>query len=82
MRPGTIPATTGVIKAKAGKPVDARIVNTSSRSGLYCNIAQANYALAKAGVASFAIVAARELQRYGVTVNAIAPRATTRFTSA
>ena len=67
-------------QSKVGKPVDARIVNTTSHSGLFCNIGQANYAAAKAGIASFSIVAARELQRYGVTVNAIAPRATTRMT--
>jgi NAD(P)-dependent dehydrogenase (short-subunit alcohol dehydrogenase family) len=65
---------------KAGKTVDARVVNTSSHSGLFCNIGQANYAAAKAGIASFTLVAARELQRYGVTVNAIAPRAETRMT--
>ena len=67
-------------QSKAGQPVDARIINTTSHSGLYCNIGQANYATAKVGIASFSIVAARELQRYGVTVNAIAPRATTRMT--
>lgn len=65
---------------KEGKPVDARVVNTTSHSGLFCNIGQANYAAAKAGIASFSLVAARELQRYGVTVNAIAPRAETRMT--
>ena len=67
-------------QTKAGKKVDARIINTTSHSGLFCNIGQANYAAAKAGIASFSIVAARELERYGVTVNAIAPRATTRMT--
>ena len=67
-------------QSKAGKKVDARIINTTSHSGLFCNIGQANYAAAKAGIASFSIVTARELQRYGVTVNAIAPRATTRLT--
>lgn len=65
---------------KEGKKVDARVINTSSHSGLFCNIGQANYAAAKAGIAAFSLVAARELQRYGVTVNAIAPRATTRMT--
>ena len=65
---------------KAGRKVDARVINTTSHSGLFCNIGQANYAAAKAGIASFSIVAARELQRYGVTVNAIAPRAETRMT--
>lgn len=67
-------------QAKAGKMPDARVINTTSHSGLYCNVGQANYAAAKAGIASFSIVAARELARYGVTVNAIAPRATTRMT--
>ena len=67
-------------QTKAGKKVDARIINTTSHSGLFCNIGQANYAAAKAGIASFSLVAARELERYGVTVNAIAPRATTRMT--
>ena len=67
-------------EAKEGRMPDARVINTTSHSGLYCNIGQANYAAAKAGIASFSIVAARELQRYGVTVNAIAPRATTRMT--
>jgi len=65
---------------KIGKEVDARVINTTSHSGLFCNVGQANYAAAKAGIASFSLVAARELQRYGVTVNAIAPRATTRMT--
>ena len=67
-------------QSKAGKPVDARIINTTSHSGLYCNVGQSNYAAAKAGIASFSLVAARELQRYGVTVNAICPRANTRMT--
>lgn len=65
---------------KAGRKVDARVINTTSHSGLFCNIGQANYAAAKAGIASFSLVTARELERYGVTVNAIAPRATTRMT--
>ena len=67
-------------QTKEGKKVDARVINTSSHSGLYGNIGQVNYAAAKAGIASFSIVAARELQRYGVTVNALAPRAQTRMT--
>jgi NAD(P)-dependent dehydrogenase (short-subunit alcohol dehydrogenase family) len=63
-----------------GGPVDAVIVNTASESGLYGNAAQANYAAAKAGIASMTIVIARELERYGVRVNAIAPVARTRLT--
>ncbi len=68
-------------QSKAGKQPDARIINTTSHSGLFCNVGQANYAAAKAGIASLSIVAARELQRYGVTVNALAPRAETRMTA-
>jgi NAD(P)-dependent dehydrogenase (short-subunit alcohol dehydrogenase family) len=66
---------------KAGKPVDARIINTSSVSGIYGNPGQTNYGAAKAGIASFTIIAARELKRYGITVNCIAPGALTRLTS-
>jgi NAD(P)-dependent dehydrogenase (short-subunit alcohol dehydrogenase family) len=67
-------------QSKAGKPVDGRIINTTSHSGLFGNIGQANYAAAKAGIASFTVVVARELARIGVTANAIAPRANTRLT--
>ncbi|GAC1517144.1 MAG: SDR family oxidoreductase [Acidimicrobiales bacterium] len=67
-------------RSKAGEPVEARIVNTSSGAGLAGSIGQANYAAAKAGIAAFTIVAAAELARYGVTVNAIAPSARTRMT--
>lgn len=68
------------VESKAGRQRDARIINTTSGSGLWGNIGQANYAAAKAGVASFTIVIARELQRIGVTANAIAPRAQSRMT--
>jgi NAD(P)-dependent dehydrogenase (short-subunit alcohol dehydrogenase family) len=68
------------IQSKAGKPVDGRIINTTSHSALFANIGQANYAAAKAGIAALSQLAARELQRIGVTVNAIAPRANTRMT--
>jgi NAD(P)-dependent dehydrogenase (short-subunit alcohol dehydrogenase family) len=67
-------------RSKAGEDNDARIVNTSSGSGLYGNPGQTNYGAAKAGIASFTIIAARELERYGVTANAIAPGARTRMT--
>ncbi len=67
-------------QSKAGEAVDARIINTSSPSGIYGNIGQTNYGAAKAGIASFTIIAAMELARYGVTVNAIAPAALTRMT--
>lgn len=67
-------------ESKAGRPVDARVINTTSHSGLFGNIGQGNYAAAKAGIAALTIVAAREFQRIGVTVNAVAPRANTRLT--
>jgi NAD(P)-dependent dehydrogenase (short-subunit alcohol dehydrogenase family) len=67
-------------QAKAGNEVDGRIINTSSPSGIYGNVGQTNYGTAKAGIAAFTIIAAKELGRYGVTVNAIAPAALTRMT--
>jgi NAD(P)-dependent dehydrogenase (short-subunit alcohol dehydrogenase family) len=67
-------------QAKAGETVDARIINTTSVSGIYGNPGQTNYGAAKMGIAGFTIIAARELGRYGVTVNAIAPGALTRLT--
>ncbi len=67
-------------RSKAGEQVRAHIVNTSSEAGLFGNVGQANYSAAKAGIASMTWVLARELGRFGVTVNAIAPRARTRMT--
>lgn len=67
-------------RAKRGETNDARIINTSSGSGLYGNPGQCNYGAAKAGIASMTDIAAKELARYGVTVNAIAPAALTRMT--
>jgi NAD(P)-dependent dehydrogenase (short-subunit alcohol dehydrogenase family) len=66
--------------SKAGEEVDARVINTSSSSGIYGNVGQANYGAAKAGIAAFTVITAMELERYGVTVNAIAPAALTRMT--
>jgi hypothetical protein len=60
--------------------VDARIINTSSTSGIYGNVGQANYGAAKAGIAAQTTIAAEELHRYGVTVNAVSPTAHTRMT--
>jgi NAD(P)-dependent dehydrogenase (short-subunit alcohol dehydrogenase family) len=65
---------------KGNGPVKARIINTTSTSGIYGNVGQTNYGAAKAGIAAFTIIAARELARYGVTVNAISPSAHTRMT--
>jgi NAD(P)-dependent dehydrogenase (short-subunit alcohol dehydrogenase family) len=67
---------------KAGETdLAARIINTTSVSGVYGNIGQSNYGAAKAGIAAMTIIAARELQRYGITVNAISPHAYTRMTA-
>ena len=60
--------------------MNARIINTTSVSGIYGNAGQTNYGAAKAGIAAFTIIAVRELGRYGITVNAIAPGAITRMT--
>lgn len=65
---------------KAGKTVDARIINTSSGAGLQGSIAQAAYATAKGGIAALTLVQAAELGRYGITANALAPSARTRMT--
>jgi NAD(P)-dependent dehydrogenase (short-subunit alcohol dehydrogenase family) len=67
-------------KVKDGREVSAAIVNTSSTSGLLGNPGQTNYGAAKAGIAAFTVIAAQELGRYGVRVNAIAPAARTRMT--
>jgi len=67
-------------QAKAGNPVDARVINTSSGAGLMGSVGQGNYSAAKAGIVGLTLVAAAEMSRYGVTVNAIAPAARTRMT--
>ena len=68
-------------KAKAGEDVYGRIINTASPSGIYGNVGQTNYGAAKAGIASFSIIAAQELVKYGVTVNCLAPTAWSRMTA-
>ena len=68
--------------SKSGEEVHARVINTSSPSGVFGNVGQANYGAAKAGIVGFTLIAAQELQRYGVTVNALAPNARTRMTEA
>ena len=67
---------------KAGRARDARVINTSSGAGLQGSVGQATYSAAKAGIAGLTLVAAHELGRYGVTVNALAPAARTRMTEA
>jgi NAD(P)-dependent dehydrogenase (short-subunit alcohol dehydrogenase family) len=67
-------------QTKAGKEVKAAVINTSSTSGLLGNPGQSNYGAAKAGIGAFTTIAAEELSRYGVRVNAIAPAARTRMT--
>ena len=69
-------------QTKAGKEVSASIIHTSSTSGLFSNPGQANYGAAKSGIASFSQICAKELTRYGVRSNAIAPAARTRLTEA
>ena len=69
-------------QSKAGEEVRARVINTSSPSGVFGNVGQTNYGAAKAGIAGFTIIAAQELARYGVTVNCLAPNARTRMTEA
>jgi NAD(P)-dependent dehydrogenase (short-subunit alcohol dehydrogenase family) len=65
---------------ESGEPQNATIINTSSEAGLYGNAGQLNYGAAKAGIAAMTIILARELERFGVRSNAIAPRARTRMT--
>jgi NAD(P)-dependent dehydrogenase (short-subunit alcohol dehydrogenase family) len=67
-------------RSKAGETVRGRVICTSSPSGVFGNVGQANYGAAKAGIAGFTLIAAQELGRYGVTVNCIAPNARTRMT--
>ena len=69
-------------QSKAGKTVDARIINTTSGAGLQGSIGQSNYAAAKAGIAALTLNQAAELGRYGITANAIAPAARTGMTTA
>ena len=67
-------------QAKAGVDVQASVINTASTSGLFGNIGQINYGAAKMGIGAMTIIADKELSRYGVRVNAIAPAARTRLT--
>jgi NAD(P)-dependent dehydrogenase (short-subunit alcohol dehydrogenase family) len=67
-------------QAKSGETLRARVINTSSPSGVFGNVGQANYGAAKAAIAGFTLIAAQELQRYGVTGNCLAPNARTRMT--
>ena len=69
-------------EAKQGRTRAARVVNTSSGAGLQGSVGQSTYSTAKAGIAGLTLVAAHELGRYGVTVNALAPAARTRMTEA
>jgi NAD(P)-dependent dehydrogenase (short-subunit alcohol dehydrogenase family) len=67
-------------RAKSGESLRARVISTSSPSGVFGNVGQANYGAAKAAIAGLTLIAAQELHRYGVTVNCIAPNARTRMT--
>jgi NAD(P)-dependent dehydrogenase (short-subunit alcohol dehydrogenase family) len=67
-------------QTKSGREINAAVVNTTSTSGLFSNPGQANYDAAKSGIATLTQVMAKELVRYGVRANAIAPGARTRLT--
>ncbi len=67
-------------QSKAGTPVAASVINTTSTSGLFGNAGQTNYGAAKSGIATFTTICQMELGRYGVRCNAIAPAARTRLT--
>ena len=67
-------------RVKAGEPVNARIINTSSGAGVLGSVGQSSYSSAKAGIAMLTMVQAAELGRYGITSNAICPIARTRMT--
>lgn len=67
-------------RSKRGELNDARVINTTSPSGLFGTPGQTNYGAAKSGIAGFTVIAAMELARYGVTVNAVSPTALTRLT--
>lgn len=67
-------------EAKAGRPVTARVVNTSSGAGLMGSVGQGNYGASKAGIAALTVIAGVEMARYGIAVNAIAPSARTPMT--
>lgn len=68
-------------EAKAGRQVNARIINTTSGAGLQGSIGQSAYSTAKGGIASLTLVQAAEMARIGVTANALAPNARTRMTN-
>jgi NAD(P)-dependent dehydrogenase (short-subunit alcohol dehydrogenase family) len=67
-------------RSKAGEEVGARVINTSSGAGLLGSVGQGNYSAAKGAIATMTLVAAAEMGRYGVTVNALAPAARTPMT--
>jgi NAD(P)-dependent dehydrogenase (short-subunit alcohol dehydrogenase family) len=67
-------------RSKSGETVRGRVINTSSPSGVFGNVGQANYGAAKGAIAALTLIAAQELARYGVTVNCLAPNARTRMT--
>ncbi|MGX9884224.1 SDR family NAD(P)-dependent oxidoreductase [Streptomyces sp. NPDC002276] len=67
---------------ETGRPTHARLINTTSASGIYGNFGQSNYSAAKGGIANFTLIAAQELASCGATANAVAPAAHTRLTEA
>lgn len=67
-------------EAKTGRTPEARVINTTSGAGLLGSVGQGNYSTAKAGIVGLTLVAAAEMARYGVQINAVAPAARTRMT--
>ncbi|MBX4167180.1 3-oxoacyl-ACP reductase [Rhodococcus pyridinivorans] len=65
----------------AGGPVYGRVVNTSSEAFLFGSAGQPNYSAAKAGITALTLSTAQGLASYGVTANAICPRARTAMTA-
>src|SRR4030043_9150 len=68
-------------QGKAGAPIKGRIINTMSHAGLLGNAGQSNYASAKLGIGALTMVWGREMEKYGMTANAIVPMARTRLTT-
>jgi len=77
---GTFACSRAAVRWMRAENTPGRIINVSSRAGLRGSIGQANYAAAKAGVLGLTRSMAQEVAKYGITVNAIVPRAVTDMT--
>jgi NAD(P)-dependent dehydrogenase (short-subunit alcohol dehydrogenase family) len=79
---GTFLNTQAAVKHFIENKIKGRVINITSSAGIYGNVGQANYSAAKAGLIGLTLSNARELIRYGICVNAIAPGAKTAMTEA